>query len=297
MFHSHLPMAANEKGGMEIYRNIQIQGSHERPILADVFYKESSSPKPIVIFCHGFKGFKDWGAFNWMARFFAEKRYVFVKFNFSHNGTTADRPEEFADLDAFGNNNFSKELDDLDSVISWIKQTPLIPEGQKNLDAIYLVGHSRGGGIAILKAAFDKRIRKIVSWASVSDFAYAWNEDRVRQWKENGVMYIENARTRQKMPLYYQLYEDYIAHQKDLDIYRAADKITIPFMIVHGTEDESVPFEHALALKKCNQKAKLDLIPHGNHTFGVRHPFDELNLPFDMQVVLEHTEEFFKNSK
>jgi pimeloyl-ACP methyl ester carboxylesterase len=281
---------------MEIYRNIQIEGNHGKPILADVFYKESSSQKPVIIFCHGFKGFKDWGAYNWMARFFAEKRYVFVKFNFSHNGTTPDHPEEFADLEAFGNNNFSIELDDLDAVIDWIRKTPLIPEGQKNLDAIYLIGHSRGGGIAILKAAFDKRIKKLATWASISDFGLAWNEDIAKQWQQDGVMHMENARTKEKMPLYYQLYEDYIAHKKELDISRAVDKITIPFLIVHGTEDETVPFERALEMKRWNQKAKLDLIPHGSHTFGVRHPFDELNLPFDMQVVLEHTEEFFKNN-
>lgn len=242
-------------------------------------------------------GFKDWGAYNWMARFFAEKKYVFIKFNFSHNGATPDHPDEFADLDAFGNNNFSKELDDLDAVIDWVRKTPLIPEGQKNLEAIYLIGHSRGGGIAILKAAFDKRIRKLATWASISDLGLAWNEDIAKQWQKDGVMYMENARTKQKLPLYYQMYEDYIAHKKELDISRAVDKITIPFLIVHGTEDETVAFEQALEMKRWNQKAKLDLIPHGSHTFGVKHPFDELNLPFDMQVVLEHTEEFFKNSK
>lgn len=282
---------------MEIIRNIQIEGSRGKPILADVFYKETKDPKPVIIFCHGFKGFKDWGAFNWMARFFAEKRYIFVKFNFSHNGTTPQLPEDFADLEAFGNNNFSIELDDLDKVIDWIGATPLVPEGQKDMDALYLTGHSRGGGIAILKAAYDKRIRKLATWASVSDFAYAWNEERVNNWKENGVMNIENARTRQKMPLYYQLYENYTEHKKDLDIARAVDKLTIPFLIIHGTEDESVPFEHALEMKKWNQRAKLDLIPHGSHTFGVKHPFDELALPFDMQIVLEHTEEFFKTAK
>lgn len=282
---------------MEIYKNVQVDGSQNKPILADIFYKESRDPKPVIIFCHGFIGFKDWGAYNWMARFFAEKRYIFVKFNFSHNGTTPDHPEDFTDLEAFGNNNFSIELDDLDTVIDWVRKTPLIPEAQKNLDAIYLIGHSRGGGIAILKAAFDKRIRKLATWASVSDFGFAWDEDTLLKWKNDGVMYIDNTSTKQKLPLHYQLYENYLANKKEFDISRAVDKLTIPFLIIHGTEDELVPFEQALEMKRWNQKAKLDLIPHGSHTFGVRHPFDELNLPFDMQLVLEHTEEFFKNTK
>ncbi|WP_435524823.1 hypothetical protein [Chryseobacterium indoltheticum] len=42
-----------------------------------------------------------------------QKQAFSVKFNFSHNGTTVEDPENFADLEAFGNNNYSKELSDL----------------------------------------------------------------------------------------------------------------------------------------------------------------------------------------
>ena len=40
----------------------------------------------IVIFIHGFMGFKDWGAWHLMAKVFAKAGFFFVKFNFSHNG-------------------------------------------------------------------------------------------------------------------------------------------------------------------------------------------------------------------
>ena len=48
-----------------------------------------------------------------MADRFADAGFVFVKFNLSHNGTTIEHPIDFVDLEAFGNNNFAKELDDL----------------------------------------------------------------------------------------------------------------------------------------------------------------------------------------
>lgn len=35
--------------------------NHDKPILTDVFYKQTCTKKPIVIFCHGYKGYKDWG--------------------------------------------------------------------------------------------------------------------------------------------------------------------------------------------------------------------------------------------
>src|SRR5690606_40169934 len=59
----------------------------------------TNTPKKIVVFLHGFKGFKDWGHFNEVMHFFAENNMVFVKFNFSHNGGTIDQPIDFPDLD------------------------------------------------------------------------------------------------------------------------------------------------------------------------------------------------------
>ena len=35
---------------------------------------------------------------------------------------------------------------------------------------ITLLGHSRGGGISMLKASSDTRIKNVVSWASPSNF-------------------------------------------------------------------------------------------------------------------------------
>jgi len=122
-----------------------------------VFYKDGRDAKPIVIFVHGFKGFKDWGAHNIMARYFSEKRFVFIKFNFSHNGTTSAEPLEFADLESFGKNNSAKKWMTWEVCIDWIGDTPLVPAYQKTW-VKFIYRHSRGGGISILKAAEDKRI-------------------------------------------------------------------------------------------------------------------------------------------
>src|SRR5210317_1950113 len=94
-----------------------IDGKHQKPILIDTTRDLNQENLPIVIFCHGYKGFKDWGAWNLMAKAFAEAGFFFVKFNFSYNGGTVEQPIDFPDLEAFGNNNYTKELDDLDCVI------------------------------------------------------------------------------------------------------------------------------------------------------------------------------------
>ncbi len=279
---------------MEVLKNISIEGKHGKPILADVFYKESKEAKPIIIFSHGFKGFKDWGAYNLLAQFFANKKFIFVKFDFSHNGISHSKEGEFDDLAAFGNNNFEIELDDLGEVINWISETPLVPEFQKNINEIYLIGHSRGGGISILKAGEDKRIKKLVTWASVNDFGAKWDETFVERWKKDGMIGILNTRTHQKMPLNYQLYENYIKNKERFDIKKTIEKLSIPFLVIQGTEDQSVSMDVAMDMKRWNQAIKLDLIPNGDHTFGVKHPFGELTVPFDAQIVWEHSLDFFK---
>jgi hypothetical protein len=40
-------------------KNFLIKGKHSKPIVTDYFYKQDNKPKQIVIFCHGYKGYKD----------------------------------------------------------------------------------------------------------------------------------------------------------------------------------------------------------------------------------------------
>jgi hypothetical protein len=82
--------------------DFNIPGAKGRGMLADITYDTDNKDVPVVIFAHGFKGFKDWGAHDMIARYFAKNGFRYIKFNFSHNGTTADDPTEFTDLMAFG---------------------------------------------------------------------------------------------------------------------------------------------------------------------------------------------------
>src|ERR1700690_2221662 len=105
---------------MHCTKNIVLSGADKKPVALDIFFENDEKQRPVVIYAHGFNGFKDWGNFDLIAKKFAAQGYAFVKFNFSHNGTTPEHPEEFTDLEAFGNNNYSKELEDLRLVINWV---------------------------------------------------------------------------------------------------------------------------------------------------------------------------------
>ncbi|NNC94725.1 MAG: prolyl oligopeptidase family serine peptidase [Chitinophagales bacterium] len=280
---------------MTIKQNIILDGLHGKPILTDVYLDENSEKKPIVIFVHGFKGFKDWGVFDLVAQYFANSGFVFIKFNLSHNGTTVDQPSDFADLEAFSNNTFSKELDDLAVVIDWAcKDHPYVPSNEKSIDDIYLIGHSRGGGIAILKANEDLRVRKLATWSSVNEFGKFWDDDVMKKWKEDGVMIVKNARTKQDMPMKYSLYDDYFANIDRLYIPAAVKSFTRPFLLIHGENDEAVNVEIAHEMKSWNNGINMKLMPGEGHTFSAKHPWDSEDLPKAYEDVVKTTVDFFR---
>ncbi len=274
-----------------------IDGSANRPILVDIVYHSNNLPKPVIIFSHGFKGYKDWGAFNNMASFFAEAGYVFVKFNFSFNGGTAEDVIDFPDLEAFGHNNYSIELDDLGLVIDAVVSSHLIPEEEKDLFQINLLGHSRGGGISILKAAEDERISKLATLSAVGDFAQRFpGGEHLDEWRNTGVQYIMNSRTHQNMPLYFQFYEDFSAHKNRLDIPAAIKRLKMPVLIVHGENDETVSVEDAKKLHAACLTSELFVVHGANHTFGMKQPWTADAFPPPFFQALEKINSFLRTS-
>lgn len=280
---------------MIILNNFQIASDFNKPILVDLFYQKTGTKKPLVIFIHGYKGYKDWGVFRKMNDRFVNEGFALLKFNFSHNGGTPEQPIDFPDLEAFGNNNYSKELSDLQTILNWISNETQ-HHAEIDIHNITLIGHSRGGGIATLTTASDSRIQKVITWASVCTLDRTMFQEgkELEAWKESGVSYVINGRTKQKMPHYIQFYEDYIQNREKLNVESAAKKIEVPHLIIHGDGDDAVPFFHAENLHTWNPKSKLINIPKSNHVFGGKQPWTEESLPSDFEQVLDKTLEFLK---
>ncbi|MCT4699881.1 alpha/beta hydrolase family protein [Tenacibaculum haliotis] len=272
---------------MEIKKNIILDRVDKKPILIDVFSSKEKSNQTIVIFCHGYKGFKDWGAWNLMAEYFANAGFCFVKFNFSHNGGTIENPIDFPNLEVFGNNNYTKELDDLNDVLDWVSS--YFKESENvNTSTINVIGHSRGGGIAIIKASEDARITKLVTLASVSDLAKRTATiGDLKEWKESGVKYVVNGRTKQQMPHYYQFYKDFKANETRLNIKSAEEKLKIPHLIIHGDNDTSISINEAKELHEWNTNSKLQVVEGADHVFNVKHPWDETQLSTELEKAVK----------
>jgi len=278
---------------MQKKQNLIVKSKHHnKPILTDLFYKKDAKKKPIVIFCHGYKGYKDWGAWNIAAEEFSKSNLFFVKFNFSHNGGTLDNPIDFPDLEAFGNNNFTIELDDLEDVIDWVLNNSDFKD-EIDTQNITLIGHSRGGGIVTLKASENKKITNVISWAGVSDYGARFPTGEVLEtWEKAGVSYVENARTKQQMPHYFQFYKNFINNEERLTIKNAVLKLKIPHLIIHGENDEVVPLKEAKNLHSWNPTSRLIVIEKMNHPLGCTQPWEDKKMPVYLEKAVKESINF-----
>lgn len=274
---------------MERVRNIPVTGVEGRTFLLDVTYPAHQPVRGRIVFAHGFKGFKDWGHWSLIAEHFARAGYLFAAFNFSHNGTTPAAPTEFRDLDAFGANTFTKELSDLEACMDWLDdQGTELENLNSNQEPFALIGHSRGGPIALIKAQEDSRVNYLITWASVASLDYAWpDQDFIENWKAEGKYTVVNGRTGQEMPLYYSLYEDYLAAGDRLRTSIIAPRMAKPWLIQHGTADPAVPDSAARHLAALNARTELHLIEGADHVFGASHPYESEELPVHSRELLD----------
>jgi pimeloyl-ACP methyl ester carboxylesterase len=260
-------------------KNQHFSGAANKQSLIDLVIPGDYNGK-MILFIHGFMGYKDWGAWNLMQDFYTSKGFGFCKYNVSHNGTTIDNPTEFNDLSAFANNSYTKELEDLTSALNWL-------ENQfDELPKIYLVGHSRGGGVALLGSK-DERVYRVVTLAAISSIEKRFPEGKQLQvWETQGTKYTLNGRTNQKMPQLFSQYEDFIANKELLDIQKACETSTKRTLVIHGDADTSVEIKEGHDIANW-LKTRLFEIEEADHTFGAKEPWDTTELPEHLEKVCD----------
>jgi dienelactone hydrolase len=240
-------------------------------ILIDVRAAGRDSARPAIVVVHGWKGFKDWGMFPPLADRLARAGFATVTFNLSGSGV--DDSGEFVWPERFEHDTFTAELRDLGSVVDALARGEL---GVAPPSSIGLVGHSRGGGVAVLHSARDSRVRALVTWAAISSVE-RWSPHAVLEWRQRGAMEVANVRTGQRFQLTTDILDD-VEHNAtgSLDILGAAARVAAPWLIVHGTEDESVSPKEADALRAASPQGttRLLAVEGAGHTFGAGHPWD-----------------------
>jgi pimeloyl-ACP methyl ester carboxylesterase len=228
-------------------------------------------PSALVVLIHGFKGFMDWGFFPWLAEQLCNDGYAVVRFNMSRSGIGED-PETFDRLDLFAGDTYTAQLHDLQMVVAHAQRAlPSLPT--------FLLGHSRGGGIALLGAHDIRDLAGVVTWSAISH-VHRWDDATKQRWRRDGALYVENARTKQMMPLSTAMLDDVEAH--GFDVGAAVETLEVPLLVLHGGRDESVPVAEAETIASRNRDASKAVIANAGHTFNAIHPL--VHVPFALNL-------------
>lgn len=244
---------------------------------------------PVVIFVHGFKGFKDWGFGPYLAEYFSENGLPVIRFNFSHNGI-GEKADEFTELEKFAKNTFTLEVSELGQIIDAYLSGFF---AEKVFGKFFLLGHSRGGGIALLSSRHSPHILGTATWAAISNID-RWSERQKKEWRRLGYIELLNTRTQQKMHLNKELFDDIEKHKDGaLNILKAAGELKTPVLLVHGELDMVVPIAEAWSIYGVlnSSIARLEAIPRTGHTFDIVHPFEKCSFSFN--IALQKTLDFF----
>ena len=238
-------------------------------ILVDVRAGSRATPQPAVLLLHGFKGFKDFAFLPAVAERLVREGYVAVTASVS--GCGVDAEGAFSRLDRFAHNTYSLELDDLHAVVTALTSGSLDVAPPTSLG---LLGHSRGGGMALLLAREVPAVGAVVTWNAIG-LARRHTDEELAAWRRAGTIEIPHARLRIRLPLSFDVAADCLEKEHGrLDIPAAAAGLGRPWLQVHGTADETVAFAEARRLaERGGTGHEFVEVQGAGHTFGAAHPW------------------------
>jgi len=182
-----------------------------------------------IVYLHGFAS----GPSSSKARFFRER--------FAEAGAALEVPDLAAG--DFEHLTITGQLGVLDRAV--------------NGEPVALIGSSLGGYLAAFHAARHPNVEKLVLMAPAFDFAArfpeAVGEERMRQWKRDGVLPVFHHGEGREVPLRYDLIQDG-------ERYPGWPEFPQPALLFHGKNDGSVPAAYSIAYAKKRINVALRLL-------------------------------------
>lgn len=259
---------------MPIDFQIPLEGGH---LLRCTSFPAREEPQSLIIITHGYKGFKDWGMFPYVAEQLSQSHHV-VTVNFSHNGV-GENPEKFTELSKFAINTYARELQDLEELIDWLRKDAILSKLP-----LFLIGHSRGAGTCLVYALdHPNTIQGVLSWNGLTTLDLLTDQQK-EDMRKVGRSYVLNGRTGQQMPLDTVLLEDIEQNSERYDLHTRMSSADFAVILIQGTLDTARLQQGSEQLVQAYPHIQWVHIPHGNHTFNTVHPFRGTTDPLDKAI-------------
>ena len=210
--------------------------------LDHVFTPGREGGRELVIVAHGVTSSHDRPYLVALCDALASAGLASLRFSFAGNGRSEGRFEDCT---------ISKEVEDLGSILDAL-------DARESWTVGY-AGHSMGSAVGVLRAAADERLRALISLAGMA---------RVQGFVERhfgGLAAGDPMLGRERCPLSQAFLDD--ARAIDTVLPQAA-AVGAPWMLVHGTADELVPFRDALDTREASgDRAELVPLEGADHRF------------------------------
>lgn len=242
---------------MSKMKAVVFQNNRGQNLVGVMHYGQGTEPSPCLLVCHGFAGTKIGGSrrFVEFARYAVEHNLSVFRFDFAGSG---DSDGDLVDL------TMDSELDDLQAAINVVTTMDGI-----DLQRVGIVGHCMGAVTAIRGSARDSRIYKTVAWAPFTDLAGTMvrliGEDAfyvLQSGDEADFLYNEQL---------FQCGPKILNQSSDLDMFEEIIRVRQPLLVVHGTEDATVPLQEVEKLmdfaKGTPGEKRLSVLEGAHHSF------------------------------
>jgi len=267
-----------------------IEGADGQTILGDTHLPEAP-PRGVLVICHGFKGYKDYGFSPHLADVAARRGLIAHRFNFSHSGMT-NNVETFERPDLFEQDTWGKQMTDLDRVAAAVRDG-VLPGDAVGLTMTWF-GHSRGGVTVLLTASRGgtNRPDRIVAAAAPHSACFLDDEQR-RTLRAQGYLESPSSRTGQSLRLGKAWLDEIEADPDRLDPVRAIGSLSCSVLLIHGEADVSVPIDCAHVLSRAAPSAtQLTVIAGATHTFNAPNPMPPDRPPPQTTQMVEAVADF-----
>lgn len=209
---------------------------------------EETSPYGIVM-GHCFTCTRHTGILREAATRLTEAGFQVLRFDFSGNGQSEG---------VFIDTSYTQYISEMEDAADF-----LLSNGVKWLG---FMGHSMGAAVSILAASRQREVRAICTLSgrlTTLDPAGIFSPLQMQQLRETGrLQFVSRGRR-------LELDDRFLNDMRTYDIRKALSDLNRPVLAIHGTEDEIIPADLAVAALQLNpDHLELSLIPDADHFFS-----------------------------